>query len=308
MKFSILIPAYKNNFLEECIESILSQTYTDFELIIVDDASPYDIVSVVSKFNDSRIRYYRNETNCGAINVVDNWNICLKYAVGEYVICMGDDDKLLPNCLEEYEKLIFSYPKLNIYHAWTDIIDENSNIMYSTPSRGSIESVYFLIWHRWFYRKEQFIGDFLFKTSFLKQIGGFYKLPLAWFSDDITAAMAAEKGGIANTQIVTFQYRMNSCTISSTGNSTQKMNATILSKKWYKNFLQKETNDPSDEKIRKQLLNSIDNFFNQKYKENILFDLKSNGIFRIFYWIIFSIKNDIPSVCIIQALLKYLKL
>ena len=109
MKFTIAIPAYKRTFLKECIDSILAQTYKDFELIIINDASPEDLDSVVECYKDSRIRYYVNETNCGALNVVDNWNKCLDYALGEYLILMGDDDKLLPYCLEEYVKMILDF-------------------------------------------------------------------------------------------------------------------------------------------------------------------------------------------------------
>lgn len=79
MKFSVAIPAYKRRYLYEAITSVLSQTYQEFELIIVDDCSPEDIKSVVDQLTDGRIRYYRNERNCGAENVVDNWNICLNY-------------------------------------------------------------------------------------------------------------------------------------------------------------------------------------------------------------------------------------
>lgn len=89
MKYTIAIPAYKSDFLKECIESILNQTFQDFELIIIDDASPYPIREIISQFNDPRISYYRNKTNSGAINVVDNWNKCLSLAQGEYFCLMG---------------------------------------------------------------------------------------------------------------------------------------------------------------------------------------------------------------------------
>ena len=72
--FTIAIPAYKSKFLGEAIESCLSQTYSNFEVVIVDDASPEDLKSVVDRFHDDRIRFYRNEKNCGAVDVVDNWN------------------------------------------------------------------------------------------------------------------------------------------------------------------------------------------------------------------------------------------
>ena len=83
MKFSITIPAYRSQFLKEAINSVVNQTWQDWELVIVDDCSPEDLRSVVNPFlADSRISYYRNEKNCGAINVVDNWNICLSHCTG----------------------------------------------------------------------------------------------------------------------------------------------------------------------------------------------------------------------------------
>ena len=55
MKYTIAIPAYKSDFLKECIESILNQTFQDFELIIIDDASPYPIREIISQFNGRQL-------------------------------------------------------------------------------------------------------------------------------------------------------------------------------------------------------------------------------------------------------------
>lgn len=235
-KFTIAIPCYKDKFLDETIDSILSQSFKDFEIVIVNDASPFNIDAIIAKYNDPRIKYFRNETNCGAINVVDNWNKCLSYATGEYIICMGDDDKLLPTCLEEYVKLIELYPGLGVYHTWTEIIDENSNIIRMQEARPLYEGVYSMMWGRWNGRT-QFIGDFLFERKLLMNNGGFYKLPLAWASDDISAYIAARKNGIANMQVPGFQYRANSQSISRTGDAAVKLNAIMNEEFWYKHFL-----------------------------------------------------------------------
>lgn len=222
MKFSITIPAYKQKYLYEAIESCLAQTFKDFELIIVDDASPEDLKSEVDKFQDTRIRYYRNEKNCGALNVVDNWNICLGYAKGDYVICMGDDDRLLPNCLEEYSKLIDKYPDLDIYHGMTEIIDENSKVTNMQEARPEREGIYSMIIGRLRNCRMQYIGDWLFKRSALQQINGYVKMPMAWGSDDLTAYTIAKNKGVANTQIPVFQYRISSLTISNSGHYREK--------------------------------------------------------------------------------------
>lgn len=287
MKFSITIPAYKTSYLKECIESILAQTYTDFELIIVNDASPEDLTSIVHSFDDSRIRYYINEKNCGAINVVDNWNKCLSYATGDYIICMGDDDKLLPTCLEEYKKLIELHPNLGVYHAWTQIIDEKSNIIRMQEKRPEIESVYSMMWGRWSGRI-QFIGDFLFDRKILLRNGGFYKLPLAWASDDITAYTAAQDTGIANMQVPGFQYRVNSLTISKNGNAKIKLMAINQEGEWYKHFLKDNYQklDNVNETFRKMLLERIYNILNKKRVGTIVQDLSINGLYKIYFYYI----------------------
>ena len=71
----------------------------------------------------------------------------------------------------------------------------------------------------------------MFDRKKLIDKGGFYKLPLAWASDDITAVMMAEEHGIANTSSIVFQYRVSSTTISSKGWYKTKMNAIREEKK-----------------------------------------------------------------------------
>ena len=75
---------------------MLVQTYTNFELIIVDDASPDDTCAVVEKIVDARLRIVRHTTNAGAEG---NWNRCLAEAKGVYVKLLPQDDLLEPDCL-----------------------------------------------------------------------------------------------------------------------------------------------------------------------------------------------------------------
>ena len=166
MKFSVTIPAYKSQYLKGAIESVVSQTYSDWELIIVDDCSPENLKSIAEPFlNDKRISYYRNEKNCGAIDVVDNWNICLNHCTGDYVICMGDDDRLQPCCLEEYQRLIAQYPGLNVYHARTRIIDDAGNSLEIQEEWPSYETCQEMLYGQWKENRKQFIGDFLFSRQ-----------------------------------------------------------------------------------------------------------------------------------------------
>lgn len=308
MIFSVLVPAYKAEFLKECIDSILSQTYNNLELIIVNDASPQDIDSIVDSYSDDRIRYYKNEKNIGAINLVDNWNKCLSYAKGDYVICMGDDDKLLPNCLEEYNKLINQYPGIGLLHGWTEIIDENSVPYQMTTMRGLHESAYSLCWHRiWEFYGRQFIGDFCYERRWLVEHGGFYKIPMAWGSDDITAIIGASKNGVANTQVPVFQYRSNKYSVTSTGNLNVKMDAINLTLDWYKQFLNNKSDNQIDELFRIDSLNNIDHLFNKKKGITVGSDLDVKGLFRILIWIKNRRKFRLTTNTIAYAVINHLK-
>ncbi len=283
MLISILIPAYKKKYLKECIQSIIKQTYENWEIIILNDKSPQNLESVVGLFLDDRIKYYKNEKNVGAINLVDNWNKCLSYAEGDYVMCIGDDDVLLPNCIEEYSKLILKHPGLGVYHAWTEIIDEKGKFIRLLDARPERESVYSLIWHRWNGRT-QFIGDFLFHTETLRKLGGFHKLPLAWGADDISVYIAAKDGGIANSQNVMFQYRSSQDTITNTGNVELKVEAIQGEKEWINQFLEQKPNNKLYQKFHTLITEKKDRHYHQKMLYLMRVDFRKHGLIRLRYW------------------------
>lgn len=283
MRFSVTIPAYKAQYLKEAIESVTSQTYTDWELMIVDDCSPENLEAIVKPFlTDSRIRYDRNEKNCGAVNVVDNWNICLNYCTGDYVICMGDDDRLLPQCLEEYKTLIEEYPDLNVYHCRTEIINEKGAIVNLQEPRPQWESALSFLWNRWNHRNKQYIGDFCYNTSYLKSAGGYYKLPLAWGSDDITALLAAKEKGIANTQGFCFQYRENSQTITSAASHAKtKIEARLAQHQWYAEFLDEQSHadlSPTDRNYLQTIEGPKKNYFQKALSKDCIDYIKGNPL------------------------------
>lgn len=284
MKFSITIPAYKSKFLKECIDSILNQTYKDFELIILNDASPEKLDEIIKQYDDSRIHYYVNEKNCGAINVVDNWNKCLNYANGDFTICMGDDDKLMPNCLEEYSKLIEKFPNVDAFHARVIRINDDSDIIDILPDRAEVESVYSAMRHR-FKSRQQYIGDFCYRTTKLKSLGGYYKLPLAWTSDDITSYMMAGTNGIVNTNKATFMYRINAQTISRTGNCKIKMESLIKARIWIDNFFKTLHPDTIEDIEEFKLLPQLLEKWLDSEKCSIIVDSCRNRISNILYWI-----------------------
>jgi glycosyltransferase involved in cell wall biosynthesis len=247
--FSIGIPAFKSIFLKECIDSILSQNYANFELIIINDCSPYPIKEIVSEYTDERIRYFENIINTGAENVVDNWNKCLEKSTGDYFILMGDDDKLDTNYLEEFINLIRDYPNLGIYHCRSKIINEESVPVSITTINPKFENVYDFILSFLQPGHRQFISDFVYRADELKSVGGFYKLPHAWASDYLSALIACRNKGIAHTNQAVFNYRTNRYSITSSNSLDDiwsKSQATIKYAKWIREFLKIIPSDPND--------------------------------------------------------------
>lgn len=107
MLFSVVIPLYnKRDYIKETIESVLLQTYTDFEIIVVNDSSTDDSLAIVQSFNDSRIRIY-TKPNGG---VSDTRNYGLKKALGEYICFLDADDLWNNNYLKNLTLIICKYP------------------------------------------------------------------------------------------------------------------------------------------------------------------------------------------------------
>ncbi|HTE24832.1 glycosyltransferase family 2 protein [Flavitalea sp.] len=119
-KVSILIPTYNYaHYIGEAIESALNQTYTDFELIIIDDQSKDNTDEVVAGYlTDPRIKYYKNKINLG---LAANFNEALKYASGEYIKYLLADDLFHPTLLEKMVPVMDQYPNVSLVTSKRDM-------------------------------------------------------------------------------------------------------------------------------------------------------------------------------------------
>lgn len=128
-KVSICIPTYNYaRYLPEAIESVLAQTFTDFELIIVDDHSPDDSAAVIDAYarRDSRIIAVVNPVNLG---MVANWNLCLSMARGTYVrFVFGDDYLTSPEALAQMVAVLDRYADVVLVGSARQVVDERSQI------------------------------------------------------------------------------------------------------------------------------------------------------------------------------------
>jgi len=105
---SICIPAYNaEKTIRETLDSILNQTYSNLEVIVVDNASQDSTYAIIESFKDSRIRAYKNRENIGAER---NWNRCLELAGGKYWAIFHADDLYGPTIVEKQVRLLEENP------------------------------------------------------------------------------------------------------------------------------------------------------------------------------------------------------
>ena len=213
---SIAIPAYKSTYLAEAIESALGQTYQNIELIIVNDHSPYDLDSIVNRYNDKRIRYFKNKQNLGKRSIVLNWNRCLEYARGEFFVLLCDDDVMMPNFVSELLKLVDKYPQCNVFHARKIEKDERDGSMTETPIWPEYEEHNDYVREYFNNNRRHTVSEFLYRTAAIKHTG-YTVFPVGFFSDDASLILFTKKGGIASSEKPLILFRFSDEHISSNG-------------------------------------------------------------------------------------------
>lgn len=134
---SICMPTWRGAaHLAAAIDSVLAQSYSDFELIIVDDASPDATTDIVANYKDARIRLLCNQVNLGAEG---NWNRALGEASGKYFKLMPQDDLLAPDCLASQVAVFEADEQQRIAFVFggRDIIDPNGRLLMRRAAFGS---------------------------------------------------------------------------------------------------------------------------------------------------------------------------
>jgi glycosyltransferase involved in cell wall biosynthesis len=127
-KVSIVLPSYNYaRYLDERIQSLLNQTYTDFELIIVDDASTDNSVEVINKYvYDSRVKTHFFTQNSGL--PYKRWNDGADLAQGEYILFAGADDSCEPTLIEKLVEKLDQHPNVGIAYCQSMQMDGEGKI------------------------------------------------------------------------------------------------------------------------------------------------------------------------------------
>jgi glycosyltransferase involved in cell wall biosynthesis len=141
--FSIVIPVYnKEKFVAKTIESVLSQTFTDYEIIIVNDGSTDQSEAKISVFKDNRIQYYSKKNE--GVALARNFGI--EKATADYICFLDADDFWYPTFLETMQRYSSELPEQKVFAAAIEIETKNKTIPahYSIPSTSDFEIVNFI--------------------------------------------------------------------------------------------------------------------------------------------------------------------
>lgn len=143
---SIITPSYNTaDFISQTIECVLNQTYTNWEMIIVDDCSTDNTKEVISKYNDTRIIYVENETNSGA---AFSRNKALKIAKGEWIAFLDSDDLWDKTKIESQLKFMKTHNYFFSYTNYREINEDNiiTNQCISGPNYINKRKMYQYCW------------------------------------------------------------------------------------------------------------------------------------------------------------------
>lgn len=183
---SVIIPAYNaEKTIQETIGSVLQQTFTDFEIIVVDDGSSDSTVDVVSNITDSRVKVIAG-SHAGASA---SRNLGFVRSMGEFVAFLDADDIWTPDKLEAQLAALKNNPKAYVAYSWTNFIDEEGKFLRKGSRATCIGNVYDKI------LVANFLGNgsnVLIKREAIETVGGYDESLSAGQDRDLYIRLAAQ--------------------------------------------------------------------------------------------------------------------
>lgn len=184
---AIVIPYYRLNFFEECLDSLVKQTNQKFNVYIGNDASPQDPENLINIYQEKiNITYKKFDTNLGSFSLPQHWERCIEMTEGEeWIMILGDDDLLEKNVVKSFYLNYNSFSgRSNVLRYASQIIGAEGTVkspVYTHPQWETAPDSFL----RWLTGKTRSsLSEHVFtKESYAKY--GFKKYPIGWHSDDI---------------------------------------------------------------------------------------------------------------------------
>jgi glycosyltransferase involved in cell wall biosynthesis len=219
-KISVCIPTYNAaRYLREAIESVLQQEFSDYELVICDDASTDDTSTLVSSYTDPRIRYFRSQKNQGQ---AATWNRCIALAQGQYVALLHADDRYLRGFLTERVSTLDTHPEVGLAFGPVVLIDEDGVIL-GERSFSELD----LIWPAPTFLKYLLLDCIIFPPSFVVRrscfdVAGPFNEAHFWGIDWEFCLRLSAHFGVAYSTAVCSAYRIHGASATPVALSTAR--------------------------------------------------------------------------------------
>ena len=183
-RVSVIIPVYNGEkYLQQTLESVFAQTYTDYEIIVIDDGSTDSTPKILESYKDS-IRYVTQENQ--GVSEARNHALCL--ARGELVAFLDADDLFLPHKLEKQVAIFDTFPHVGIVNSGFRIINDADNTVVEVKWWQDIPELHD---EAWLLYKPVLPSAMMFRRSWLEKVGGFDGRLHAGEDIDITLRMVA---------------------------------------------------------------------------------------------------------------------
>jgi glycosyltransferase involved in cell wall biosynthesis len=239
-EISVVMSVYNGeSYLKEAIDSILMQTFADFEFIIVDDGSTDSSAAIVKSYSDSRIRLVQQE-NMGLSKAL---NKGISLAKGRYIARLDSDDVSLPERLKLQFDFLEKNSKAVIVGSNAIVMDKDGNTIFYSEKKTQWEEIKSILPNTPFYHSATF-----FRKDTFEKAGGYYEAIKHHFEDVILWNKMAALGELYNLKEPLIKYRVVPEGISNRTVKTGKIMTSI-----YKNVIQNGGLFASDELLLKQI-------------------------------------------------------
>lgn len=198
---SVIMPAYNAElYIKEAIESILAQTFTDFEFLIYNDGSTDKTHEIISAFNDKRIIYKKMDVNAGYLRFL---NEGLVIAKGKYIARMDADDIAMPNRFEEQFKYLEEHPDVGICGSWYQFFGKLNHIHKSSVTFEEVQ-------YSLFFGSALTHPSVMMRNDLLKKYNLKYNPEYYYAEDHYFFAEAASHFRVVSIPKVLLRYRIHS--------------------------------------------------------------------------------------------------
>ena len=230
---SVLLPVYNSaNYLRESIESILNQSFKEFELLIICEPCTDGSIEIIKSYKDSRIIHIQNEKRLGLINSL---NMGIELAQGEYIARMDADDVSLPERLAKQVEFLDAHPEVGVLGCAVQVIDDYGNPSHirQFPVEHGV-----LRWHLCFYNPIAH-PTVMMRREIVERAGG-YNSDMVHTEDYDLWRRLSGVTRLSNFQDVLLHLRKHGANVSNVHASEQRRNSVRISSLMISHILNEE--------------------------------------------------------------------